>query len=106
MNGKTGFGIFKDQETNVPVRVRIGTAYQGWRLRSIQAGAVTMEKDQASAILAFPKPANDPKAGAGARLLPGTSAKLLSIGTQAGVPRQATLQPAPSPWGIPSTQPV
>ncbi len=94
-----------DQATNVPLRVRIGTAYQGWTLRSIQAGAVTMEKDQASAILAFPKPANDPKAGAGARLLPGTSAKLLSIGTQAGFPGHPTLNPTPPPGALPQTNP-
>lgn len=56
VNGSDGYGIFMDQNTNVPVRVRIGAAYQGWTLRTIKAGAATLAKGEESAVVAFPKP--------------------------------------------------
>lgn len=100
LNGNDGFGIFMDQATKAPVRIRMGTAYRGWTLRSMQKGAATLEKDQESVMLAFPKIANDPQDGV-ARLRAGTNAKLLSIG-QAGFTGQLpTPDAAPLPVAFP-----
>jgi hypothetical protein len=38
VNGADGFGIFMDQTTKVPLRIRIGAAYQGWTLQTLQPG--------------------------------------------------------------------
>lgn len=63
VNGDDGYGIFMDQSSKVPVRIRIGASYQGWTLRSIKTGTVTLEKDQDTAMLAFPKSAAESKGG-------------------------------------------
>jgi hypothetical protein len=62
VNGDDGLGIFMDQTTKVPVRIRIGAAYQGWTLRTLQPGSVMLVKGQESAVLVFPKPASDERA--------------------------------------------
>jgi hypothetical protein len=59
VNGADGFGIFMDQTTKVPLRIRIGAAYQGWTLQTLQPGSVTLSKGQESAVLVFPKPTSD-----------------------------------------------
>ena len=56
VNGDDGFAIFTDQTTKVPLRIRMGTEYQGWFLRAIKAGSATLQKDQEVAVLAFVKP--------------------------------------------------
>ena len=69
VNGDDGFGIFMDQTTKASLRLRIGAVYQGWTLRLLQPGSVTLVKGQESAVLAFPKPASDGMAAAPARLI-------------------------------------
>jgi hypothetical protein len=59
VNGDDGFGIFMDQATKTSLRIRIGEAYQGWTLRLLQPGSVTLIRGQQSAVLEFPKPASD-----------------------------------------------
>jgi hypothetical protein len=59
VNGDDGFGIFMDQATKASLRIRIGEAYQGWTLRLLQPGSVTLIRGQQSAVLEFPKPTND-----------------------------------------------
>jgi hypothetical protein len=65
VNGDNGIGIFMDQTTKAPVRIRIGAAYEGWTLRLLQPGSVTLVKGPESAVLVFPKPANNGVAVAG-----------------------------------------
>jgi hypothetical protein len=110
VNGEDGFGIFMDQTTKVPLRLRIGAAYQGWTLRAIQAGTVTLDKAQESAILAFPKPAAD-DAGA-ARLLAGPVAKPNAPPSRLGLtgqppalnppPQSTSFHPPARPFGNPA----
>jgi len=64
VNGDNGFGIFMDQATKTPLRIRIGATYQGWMLRSLKPGSVTLVKGQDSAVLAFPQPVTDQAAPA------------------------------------------
>jgi general secretion pathway protein N len=100
VDGDDGYGIFMDQSNKVPLRIRIGASYQGWTLRSIKSGAVMLEKDQDSAMLAFPKSAAESKGGlvrspaAGASLT--SQARHPGIG-QPPVPRPAL--PVPRPVG-------
>jgi hypothetical protein len=61
VNGDDGFGIFMDQTTKAPLRIRIGAAYQGWTLRTLQPGSVTLVKGQESVVLVFPEPGSDEK---------------------------------------------
>jgi general secretion pathway protein N len=51
-----GFGIFLDQSTKAVFRLKVGEAYQGWRLRSVQGRGATLEKDQQIVPLALPQP--------------------------------------------------
>jgi general secretion pathway protein N len=51
-----GFGIFLDRSTKAALRLKLGENHQGWKLRAIRGGAVTMEKDEHEAVLALPQP--------------------------------------------------
>jgi hypothetical protein len=84
VNGDDGFGIFMDQTTKVPLRLKIGDAHQGWTLRAIKAGLGTLKKGQESVVLAFPKPAADEKGGA-ERLVAGPAAKPISLPPRLGL---------------------
>jgi hypothetical protein len=64
-----------DQTTKAPVRIRIGAAYQGWTLRLLQPGSVTLVKGPESAVLVFPKPASDVVAVPGP-LIPAPAVKI------------------------------
>ena len=94
VNGDDGFGIFMDQTDKVPLRLRIGAEYQGWTLRVIQAGLVTLKKGQQSVVLAFPKPAADEKGGAG-RLLASPAAKPILPPPRLGLTGQPPAQNPP-----------
>jgi hypothetical protein len=59
VGGDDGFGIFMDQTTKTPLRIRIGAEYQGWTLRLLQPGSVTLVKGRETAVLAFPEPASN-----------------------------------------------
>jgi hypothetical protein len=92
VNGDDGFGIFMDQTTKAPLRIRIGAAYQGWTLRLLQPGSVTLVKGQESAVLVFPKPASDGVAVPGRLVAPPATKKTRHPGLTAQTPA-----PNPSP---------
>ena len=52
-----GLGIFLDQTTNQVIRLKLGDGLRGWVLRQILRREVTLEKDQATTVLALPAPA-------------------------------------------------
>jgi general secretion pathway protein N len=52
-----GLGIFLDQTTNKVIRLKLGDSLRGWVLRGILRREVTLEKDQATTVLALPAPA-------------------------------------------------
>jgi hypothetical protein len=51
-----GFGIFLDQSTKAMLRLKIGEAFQGWKLQSVQGREAALEKDQQVVTLALPQP--------------------------------------------------
>ena len=59
-----GFGIFLDQATNKIVKLKMGEGHQGWILRRVTRREVTLQKNQATALLALPVPSTDAKAPA------------------------------------------
>jgi general secretion pathway protein N len=63
-SGDEGFGIFLDQSTKTPVRLKVGEDYQGWTLRSVQGREAILEKDQLSFILELPQPTGAQTSGA------------------------------------------
>ncbi len=66
--GDESFGIFVDQSTKTPLRLKIGEDYQGWKLRTIQGREATLEKDQQAAVLTLPPPGGE--SGGEVRLIP------------------------------------
>jgi general secretion pathway protein N len=50
------FGIFLDPSTKAALRLKIGEIHQGWKLRSVQSRAATLERDQQTEILNLPEP--------------------------------------------------
>jgi hypothetical protein len=55
-SGDEGFGIFLDQSTKAPLRLKVGEDFQGWKLRSVQGRQATVEKDQEVFTLELPQP--------------------------------------------------
>jgi len=53
-------GIFVETATKDVVRLRAGEDHQGWVLRGIKAGEVTLVKDDAQAVLRLPAPDEAP----------------------------------------------
>ncbi|MBR1175255.1 hypothetical protein JQ617_14910 [Bradyrhizobium sp. KB893862 SZCCT0404] len=53
------FGIFVDQTTKTALRLKVGEDYQGWRLRGVAPGEVTLEHDDQTAVLSLPPPDAD-----------------------------------------------
>jgi hypothetical protein len=51
-----GFGIFLDQSTKAMLRLKLGEAFQGWKLQSVQGREAALEKDQQVVTLALPQP--------------------------------------------------
>jgi hypothetical protein len=49
-----------DEATKGSVRLRVGEAAEGWRLRSVDRRAATFEKDSRTVVLSFPAPAAAP----------------------------------------------
>jgi len=54
-----GIGVFVDQATKNVIRLKLGEEHQGWLLRSVQRREATLEKDQETATVAFPRPVAD-----------------------------------------------
>jgi general secretion pathway protein N len=50
------FGIFIDQSTKAALPLKIGEIHQGWKLRSVQSRAATLERDQQTETLNLPEP--------------------------------------------------
>ena len=94
VGGDDGFGIFLDQTTKLPLRIRLGTAYQGWTLRSLRPGLATLMKGQQTAAFAFPKPVDekqDPgRLAAGAAPMPAPRPGLMRPTPPPNAPPQAT----------------
>jgi len=55
-SGDEGFGIFLDQSTKTPLRLKVGEDYQGWKLRSVRGREATLVRDQQAAIMTLPQP--------------------------------------------------
>jgi hypothetical protein len=53
------FGIFLDQSTKTALRLKVGDAFQGWKLRTINGREVTMVKDEQGAVLTLPPPGGE-----------------------------------------------
>jgi hypothetical protein len=68
------FGIFLDQSTKVALRLKIGEDFQGWTLRAIRGGEVTMEKDEQRAVLTVPSPGSE--SSGEVRLVPVSTAQM------------------------------
>jgi len=49
-------GIFIEQTTKAPLRLKIGEDYKGWKLRGVRAREVTLERDARAEILTLPHP--------------------------------------------------
>ncbi len=55
-NDEVGFGIFLELSTKAVLRLKVGEAFQGWKLRSVQGRETALEKDQEVVTLALPQP--------------------------------------------------
>ncbi|WP_315834379.1 hypothetical protein [Bradyrhizobium prioriisuperbiae] len=55
-SGDEGFGIFLDQSTKTPLRLKVGEDYQGWKLRSVRGREATLVRDQQAAVMTLPQP--------------------------------------------------
>jgi hypothetical protein len=53
------FGIFLDQATKSPLRLKVGEDFQGWKLRSVLGREATLERDRQTTILRLPQPDAD-----------------------------------------------
>lgn len=51
-----GFGIFLDQSTKTPLRLKVGEDYQGWKLRAVWGREATLVRDQQAVIMTLPQP--------------------------------------------------
>ncbi len=68
VNGEDGYAIFMDQAKKTPVRVQVGSSYNGWLLHGIKSGIVSLKRAMDSAILALPRRSGDHAAGLLGRL--------------------------------------
>ncbi|MGY3533214.1 MULTISPECIES: hypothetical protein [Bradyrhizobium] len=56
VGGFERFGIFVDQSSKLPLRMRVGEQHDGWLLREVQAREVMLEKALNKAIMSMPQP--------------------------------------------------
>lgn len=54
VGNEEGFGLFIDASTKAVVRLKTGSAYQGWMLRSVREREVVLEKNYLSTTLSLP----------------------------------------------------
>jgi hypothetical protein len=52
-------GIFVDEASKAPVRLRVGEAHQGWMLRTVQGREITLENGRETVTLALPAPGSE-----------------------------------------------
>jgi hypothetical protein len=65
------FGIFLDQATKSPLRLKVGEDFQGWKLLSILGREAILERDRETTILRLPQP--DAEADGPVRVQAGTA---------------------------------
>jgi len=53
---KEAIGVFVDETTKNPIRLRTGDRHQGWVLQSVHGREATFQKDQQTATLSLPQP--------------------------------------------------
>lgn len=53
---KEAIGVFLDETTKNPIRLRTGDGHQGWVLQSVHGREATFQKDQQTATLSLPQP--------------------------------------------------
>lgn len=102
VNGNDGYAIFMDQGTKTPVRVRLGSSYQGWALKELRPGVANLERDGENVEIAFPRQGNDLQS-ASTRIMAASNARALSTPPRLGLTGQMpTLNPPPppSPLGV------
>jgi hypothetical protein len=58
--GKRDFALVLDEAAKGSVRLQVGEAAEGWYLRSVDRGAVTLEKDTRIVVLSLPPPGAAP----------------------------------------------
>jgi hypothetical protein len=108
VNGDDGLAIFMDQTTKIPMPIRIGAGHQGWTLRLIKPGSVTLQRGQESAVLAFAKPASDQNTAAGrvAGTTPSAPPPRLGFAAQPAAPgpppESASFRAPARPFGNPA----
>jgi general secretion pathway protein N len=56
---KEAIGVFLDETTKDPIRLRTGAVHQGWVLQSVHGREATFQKDQRTATLSLPQPGTD-----------------------------------------------
>jgi uncharacterized protein (DUF3084 family) len=56
VGGEQGIAVFVDQATQAVVRLRTGEGHDGWVLRNVAGGEVTLQNERDTAVLALPKP--------------------------------------------------
>ncbi|MGJ4993880.1 hypothetical protein ACQR0Z_05690 [Bradyrhizobium sp. HKCCYLS3077] len=56
VGGEDSFAIFIDPSSQAALRLRMGTAHEGWTLQSLQARQAVLQKDGETVTLAMPQP--------------------------------------------------
>jgi general secretion pathway protein N len=99
VNGSDGYGIFMDQATKAPVRIKIGASHQGWVLRSLRVGAATLGKGINKVVIEFPKGVGQPN---GLNRANPASTAIWPAPTTGSLP---PLNPPPQPVSFPPREP-
>jgi hypothetical protein len=100
VNEEDGYAIFMDKAKRTPVRIRIGSSYDGWVLQGIKSGVATLEKERDSAILTLPKRPGD-RIGLMGRLFAVPNSTVMSNGRSPQVTGQTPESPPASPRQFP-----
>jgi len=56
----TSVVLLRDSATQAVMRLRVGEATSGWRVKTVSSRSVTLEKGEQSAILGLPQPRDTP----------------------------------------------
>ncbi|MGJ4931262.1 hypothetical protein ACQR1I_17880 [Bradyrhizobium sp. HKCCYLS2038] len=86
VNGADGLAILLDPSSTAPLRIRAGTAYQGWTLRRVEARSVTLQKGQEVMELSLQTSSGQPKIPPGTSLVQVPSTTMSPTPAQAGPP--------------------
>ncbi|MGJ4949932.1 hypothetical protein [Bradyrhizobium sp. HKCCYLS20291] len=86
VNGADGLAILLDPGSTAPLRIRAGTAYQGWTLRRVEARSVTLQRGQDMMELSLQPSSGQPKIPPGTSLVQVPSTTISPMPAQAGPP--------------------